>query len=289
VKAPWRRLILAGTTILVGTTTVMAQDESLRLSDVVGKYWVSDGADRRWTVTIRKDGTFISNRFVGDVRSDSRQPREGVASVSNGHLGLVAPPGDEVFIFRPVRLGERLYLVPLGGELAFCIALAKGVEPRKSDVGDLLLRQGDERVPVPDGVVPPFCQAPGPSAVPFAHQSDAKRFIVDRVMRQAESEGVALTNAERHMLGWSESDPDFTPDLSLAEQLEQEQSDEEYERKVAALIRHAFERDGASDSEMRSRYRDAFNKLGEGDHYISIMMKDALGSKLRRGWFHWSG
>jgi hypothetical protein len=125
--------------------------------------------------------------------------------------------------------------------------------------------------------------------VPFAHQSDAKRFIVDRVIRQAESEGVALTNAERHMLGWSESDPDFTPDLSLAEQLEQEQSDEEYERKVAALIRHAFERDVASDSEMRSRYRDAFNKLGEGDHYISIMMKDALGSKLRRGWFHWSG
>ena len=119
----------------------------------------------------------------------------------------------------------------------------------------------------------------------FGAQSEAKQFIVARVLRQAHTDGVALTNAERHMLSWSESDPDFTPDVTLAEELAQEESDEEYEAKVAALIRSAFERDVASDSQALSLYRDAYAKLGEGDHYISIIMKQALGSKLRRRWF----
>jgi hypothetical protein len=119
----------------------------------------------------------------------------------------------------------------------------------------------------------------------FGTQSEAKRFIVERVLHQAQADGVALTKAERHMLSWSESDPDFAPDFALAEELEREESDEDYEAKVADLIRSAFERDLASDSEARSRYRDAYAKLGEGDYYISIIMERALGSKLRRGWF----
>ena len=119
----------------------------------------------------------------------------------------------------------------------------------------------------------------------FGAQSEAKRFIVERVLRQSQTNRIALTNAERHMLSWSESDPDFTPDFALAEELEREESDEEYEAKVADLIRSAFERDLASDSEARSLYRAAYAKLGEGDHYISIIMERALGRKVRRGWF----
>jgi hypothetical protein len=122
----------------------------------------------------------------------------------------------------------------------------------------------------------------------FGSQSEAKRFIVERVLREAQTEAVVLTRSERHMLSWSESDPDFTPDDALAEELEREDPAEEYEAKVAALIRSAFERDVASDSEARSLYRDAYAKLSEGDHYILVIMKGTLGSKLRRGWFGWS-
>ena len=51
----------------------------------------------------------------------------------------------------------------------------------------------------------------------FRTQTDAKQFLVARVIEQATSEGVHLSDAERHMLSWSESDPDFTPDFDLAE------------------------------------------------------------------------
>jgi hypothetical protein len=132
-------------TLRLGT----AEDETLRLADVAGKYWMSDGRDRRWTVTVRKDGTFTSTRLVGDRVEDVRQPRDGVASVSNGTLALVVPPGNEMYLLDPVKLGKRLYLLPSRGQLDFCIALAEGREPRPSDVGDVLLRVGDERVRFP--------------------------------------------------------------------------------------------------------------------------------------------
>jgi hypothetical protein len=147
------------------------QDGSLQLSDVAGKYWMSDGRDRRWSLTVRKDGRFTSTRFVGDSRSDARQPRDGVASVSGGHLYLVVPPGDEAYVFLPVRLGGRLYLVPPGNTLDFCIALSKGTEPRRSDIGDVLLRQGDERITVPKGMTPSFCKPPGSMNDRAAEQS----------------------------------------------------------------------------------------------------------------------
>ncbi len=148
--------------VLSGGFSPGAEIEALRLADIAGKYWAADGGDRRWTLTVRKDGTFRSMRLVGDRVQDVRQPRDGVASVSNGYLGLVVPPGDDRYLLVPVKLGKRLYLLPYSGMLDFCIALAEGREPRVSDIGDALLRVGDDRVAVPKGVVPAFCKPPGP-------------------------------------------------------------------------------------------------------------------------------
>lgn len=136
--------------------------QELRLADVAGRYWMSDGRHRRWTVTVRANGTFTSRRLVGDILEDARQPRGGVASVSMGDLFLVVPPGDEAYTLVPIKLGKRLYLLRPGSELEFCIAVAEGREPRRSDVGDSLLRVGDERIPVPKGTVPELCERPGP-------------------------------------------------------------------------------------------------------------------------------
>jgi hypothetical protein len=118
----------------------------------------------------------------------------------------------------------------------------------------------------------------------FDTQSAAKRFVVAKVVEQAEREGVALSAAERHMLSWSESDPDFVPDGTLAEAQEREIPAADFETKVAELIRRAYDRDLATDSDVRSLYRAARNKLNEGDHYILVMMDQALGSRLKRWW-----
>jgi hypothetical protein len=109
----------------------------------------------------------------------------------------------------------------------------------------------------------------------FGTQTDAKRYLVARVIEQAATEDVPLSEAERHMLSWSESDPDFTPDFDLVEA--PEVSEPVFEPKVAALIRHAYDRDCHLNSQARLMYQEARAKLNEGDHYISIMIKQALG------------
>src|SRR5262249_15484050 len=77
----------------------------------------------------------------------------------------------------------------------------------------------------------------------FTSEPEAKRFFVQKVVAEAEREGVPLSKAERHMLSWSESDPEFTPDLELAASLDQQMSDKEYETKVSGLLRRAYDRD----------------------------------------------
>ena len=60
-------------------------------------------------------------------------------------------------------------------------------------------------------------------------QTDAKKFFVEKVLTEAKREGVTLSKAEKQMLSWSESDPDFRADSALIEQLT-EISDEDYDQ-----------------------------------------------------------
>ena len=82
----------------------------------------------------------------------------------------------------------------------------------------------------------------------FATQAEAKRFFVERVLAQAGAEQLQLSPAEQGMLSWSESDPSFTPDPALVEQLATEVSDEAYEGKIAGLLERSYRRDLTTDS-----------------------------------------
>jgi hypothetical protein len=97
----------------------------------------------------------------------------------------------------------------------------------------------------------------------FETQSAAKRFVVAKVIEQAEREGTSLSAAERHMLSWSESDPELVPDPTLAAAQEREIPEAQFETKVAELIRRAYDRDCASNREVRGVYRAARSKLKE--------------------------
>jgi hypothetical protein len=91
-------------------------------------------------------------------------------------------------------------------------------------------------------------------------QKHAKQFFARRVIRQAESEGIPLSDAERQM------------------------SDDEYESKIRGLLRRALQADVAADPHTRKRWNDAFTMLERGDHYISVMIGQAVGRKLRPWW-----
>lgn len=85
------------------------------------------------------------------------------------------------------------------------------------------------------------------------------------MIRQASVENVVLSDAERRMLSWSESDPEFEPDPALAETLASEMSDEEYEAKIAGLLKRGFAADLASDPRARDMWRQGRKILQQGD------------------------
>lgn len=96
-----------------------------------------------------------------------------------------------------------------------------------------------------------------------------------------------MSDAERHMLFWSESDPDFSPNLALAEALNDQMSDEEYELKVAELLTRSFASAVAADASALDEWRHAKAVLNQGDHYIAIMIDRAIGSTLKPWWRFW--
>jgi hypothetical protein len=118
-------------------------------------------------------------------------------------------------------------------------------------------------------------------------QADAKRFFADKVTQQAAAEAVALTQAERTMLLWSESDPEFTADPVLAEELAAQMSDEQYEAKISGLLARRFATDVAANSQAVDVWRQAKTVLDQGDHYISIILERAVGSRMKPWWQFW--
>jgi len=118
-------------------------------------------------------------------------------------------------------------------------------------------------------------------------QSEAKRFFVDKVVAQAGVERLPLSDAERQMLSWSESDPDSVVDPRLPEQLASETSDEEYEKKVVGLLARGFTADVAARPEAESQWKQAADVLHEGDHYVLVMLDEAVGARLKRWWQFW--
>lgn len=121
----------------------------------------------------------------------------------------------------------------------------------------------------------------------FTSQGQAKRFFVDKIATQALTEGTPLSDAERQMLSFSESDPEFAGEPALVEKLQAEISDEEYEAKIAGLIERSWKRDVETDANAGKLYREAFTTLSQGDHYLLTMIDRSLRRHLRPWWAFW--
>jgi hypothetical protein len=118
-------------------------------------------------------------------------------------------------------------------------------------------------------------------------QTEAKRLLVEKVVTQARVEGVSLSDGERTMLSWSESDPDFVVDPQLPARLAAEMSDEEYEKKVTGLLARRFATEVNANPAAEAQWKQAAEVLHQGDHYILVMLDAAIGSRLKRWWQFW--
>ena len=121
----------------------------------------------------------------------------------------------------------------------------------------------------------------------FQNQTEARQFFVGRLIRQAGIEGVPLSDDEREMLLWSESAPDSVSDPELATRLAASISDADYESKMAGLLSRSFAEDVSGNASAKQLWQDARSVLKNGDHYILIVIDQAVGRQLGKRWKFW--
>ena len=116
----------------------------------------------------------------------------------------------------------------------------------------------------------------------------AKDFLVQQTAEQAVLENVPLSDLEKRMMYFTESDPascDNPIDLNGA--FEERYDTEEYEPKISRLLHHAYKRLKHEGSEKLSSWNEGVRVLRKGDHYILVLLdldSELVQRRLRLWW-----
>jgi hypothetical protein len=113
---------------------------------------------------------------------------------------------------------------------------------------------------------------------------EAKDFLVEQTAEQAALESVALSELEKRMMYFTESDPASCPNpLELNEEFERQYDTQEYEAKIARLLHHAYKRLRQEAPQKTRDWDDAIRTLRKGDHYLLVFwsLKPADENRLR--------
>lgn len=101
---------------------------------------------------------------------------------------------------------------------------------------------------------------------------EAKDFLADQAAQQAAIDRTPLSDLERRMMYFTESDPDSCHDpISLNEEFEEKYDTVEYEAKMSRLLRHAYARLKAENAGGKLQWDEAISTLEKGDHYVLLL------------------
>ena len=106
----------------------------------------------------------------------------------------------------------------------------------------------------------------------FTSVRDAKEFLVSRIVEEAQRESVSLSEIERKMLYFSESGWTLPDIMDISQQFDLTYDIEEYEKKIANLIRRAAKRARKQEPSEYRTWWDAIRILKRGDHYITVLI-----------------
>jgi len=109
-----------------------------------------------------------------------------------------------------------------------------------------------------------------------ARAQRAKEFLISQIVEQAQRDNVPLSEVERKMLYFTESEETLPDMLEVNEQFEKEYNTAKYEKKIAGLLRNAFRRNREESTESESRWNKAVADLRKGDHYLLVMLDQSL-------------
>jgi hypothetical protein len=117
----------------------------------------------------------------------------------------------------------------------------------------------------------------------FGNVREANDYLAKRIADEAEREGTPLSEVERKMLYFTESGWTL-PDLKeVSAEFDRSYDQEEYERKIAGLVRRIQDREEAQGDLEHETWDGAVEKLSEGDQYLLFLI-DAGGPKEKPAW-----
>ena len=120
------------------------------------------------------------------------------------------------------------------------------------------------------------------------NDSEAKEFFIQKVLDQARKENINLSDVEKQMLSWRDTDPNFYENHELYERFEKEIPKGEYEKKIARLVRSGYDDELAANNVARETYKRAYKAIKSKDYYILIMVDKAIGKDINKlGYFLW--
>jgi hypothetical protein len=106
----------------------------------------------------------------------------------------------------------------------------------------------------------------------FGSFREALEYLVGRIVAGAKLEGISLSEVERKMLYFSETDWTLPNILEVNKEFERLYDTVEYEAKIAGLIQRFLRRAEAENEREFDLWNKAEDKLREGDYYLLVMI-----------------
>ena len=105
---------------------------------------------------------------------------------------------------------------------------------------------------------------------------EAKDFLVQQTAEQAALENVPLSDLEKRMMYFTETEECPEDPIALNDAFEAEYDTDEYEAKLSKLMHHAHSRIKKENREAAGKWNEAIQQLSKGDHYILILCNEGL-------------
>jgi hypothetical protein len=106
--------------------------------------------------------------------------------------------------------------------------------------------------------------------------ASAKQFLISRIVEEAGVEQVDLSDIEKKMLYFTETQPSLPDIYEINTEFEQNYDSDEYENKISNLLQNARARDSAHAVQLKEMWADAITTLKHEDHYILVMVARAF-------------
>jgi hypothetical protein len=113
----------------------------------------------------------------------------------------------------------------------------------------------------------------------------AKENLADRIVAEAQREGIALSEVERKMLYFSETGWTLPEMAEVNEEFDRDYDQDAYEQKIGGLVCSLRARTDRSEEEIAA-WDEAVAKLSDGDHYLLVLITagEKSASGLRSPW-----